>query len=179
LITGGIDMPVILGVDPGVNGAIAYLFYPNREIRLLDIPSIAIKKSGRSRKISKIDVRSLVQSLAFLKKTDTRIAYIEDVHSMPKQGVSSSFTFGETKGILIGVLAALGCSYRLVSPNIWKKHFALSSDKKDVLFRARSLYPDLNITRPDQAEAIFILEYGIQQSLKENPSMLLPYQGRE
>jgi crossover junction endodeoxyribonuclease RuvC len=54
---------------------------------------------------------------------------IEDVHAMPKQGVSSSFSFGRALGVAEGVLAGNGLSLRYVSPAKWKKALGLSSDK--------------------------------------------------
>jgi len=169
-------MLTVLGVDPGIHGALAVLRYPEKKREIIDIPSITVQKS---RKTTKIDVYRLIDSLGFLKEAEFRIAYIEDVHSMPKQGVASSFSFGEAKGIIIGVLAALGCAYRLVPPQTWKKHFKLSSDKNEVLSRVRCTYPDLNIRRADQAEALFLLEYGLQSLLRENPTVLLQYGGSD
>lgn len=167
-------MLIVLGVDPGIHGAIAILKYPERRHEIIDIPNITVQ---RTRKTTKIDVYGLIDSLRFLKEAEFSIAYIEDVHSMPKQGVASSFSFGEAKGTIIGILAALGCAYRLVPPQTWKKHFKLSSDKKEVLSRIRCIYPDLNIRRADQAEALFILDYGLQSLLRENPTVLLQYGG--
>ena len=48
-------------------------------------------------------------------------AMIEQVHSMPKQGVASSFKFGRHYGFLLGVLTALGIPYQTVTPQKWQK----------------------------------------------------------
>ena len=42
---------------------------------------------------------------------------VEDVHSMPKQGVSSTFNFGVSKGIVIGVFAGNNRPITYVSRN--------------------------------------------------------------
>lgn len=40
---------------------------------------------------------------------------------MPKQGVSSCFSIGESFGIVQGVLAALNSTTEIVTPQAWKK----------------------------------------------------------
>lgn len=47
--------------------------------------------------------------------------YVESVHSMPKQGVKSMFSFGQRFGEIIGVLEAYDLCYNLVSPQQWQK----------------------------------------------------------
>ena len=46
---------------------------------------------------------------------------LEKVHSMPGQGVASTFTFGQGFGQLQGVIAALGLQCVEVIPNKWMK----------------------------------------------------------
>jgi hypothetical protein len=69
-------------------------------------------------------------------------AVIENVHAMPKQGVSSSFSFGRALGVAEGVLAGNGLSLRYVSPAKWKKALGLSADKGVSRRRAIELWPD-------------------------------------
>ena len=45
---------------------------------------------------------------------------VENVHAMPKQGVSSTFKFGMGVGIIHGVAGALRLPMTLVTPNQWK-----------------------------------------------------------
>jgi hypothetical protein len=52
---------------------------------------------------------------------DNIICILEKVHSMPGQGVSSTFTFGENFGTLKGVLRALRIPTVLVNPKEWQK----------------------------------------------------------
>jgi crossover junction endodeoxyribonuclease RuvC len=58
------------------------------------------------------------------------VAIVERVASRPGQGVSSVFKFGASYGAVIGVLAALEVRTILVTPQTWKKHFRLDSDKE-------------------------------------------------
>jgi hypothetical protein len=43
---------------------------------------------------------------------------------MPRQGVSSTFRFGASYGVVLGVIGALKTPTHLVSPSKWKRHFA-------------------------------------------------------
>ena len=55
---------------------------------------------------------------------------VENVHAMPKQGVSSTFRFGVAVGIIHGVAGALRLPLTLVTPTQWKKFHGLPSDKE-------------------------------------------------
>lgn len=79
---------------------------------------------------------------------------------MPKQGVVSTFRFGEARGILLAVFSLLNSEIVLVPTREWKKSLNLSQDKKDSLLRASQLFPDINIANHNQAEALLILYYG-------------------
>ena len=91
------------------------------------------------------------------------VGLVERVHSMPKQGVRSMFTFGENYGHWVGILAALKISYNLITPLVWMKHYTpIPKDKKDrknyLKSVAQRLYPDSHITLAT-ADAILIAHY--------------------
>jgi crossover junction endodeoxyribonuclease RuvC len=87
-------------------------------------------------------------------------AIIEKVHSMPKQGVASSFKFGQSYGFLRGCLVASGIPFEEVSPQVWQKELGCLSkgDKNVTKARAQSLFPQLRITHAT-ADALLICEY--------------------
>ena len=108
----------ILGLDAGITGALAFFFpsAPGRGVAE-DLPVAG----GR------IDVVTLADRIRQMAPT---VAIVEAVHSMPRQGVSSSFNFGVTYGSIIGVLGALAVPRHFVTPSVWKRHFKLSRDKE-------------------------------------------------
>jgi hypothetical protein len=59
------------------------------------------------------------------------LGVMEAVHSMPKQGSASTFRFGESFGVLKGVMAAVGVTYCLVDPGVWKRRLQLLGEGKD------------------------------------------------
>jgi len=77
--------------------------------------------------------------------------YVEDVGAMPKQGVSSMFTFGRSLGSIEGLLIGLRIPYQLIKPKAWQKVMYRSIDRKgcktpkERAFRAiRQLYPTVS-----------------------------------
>lgn len=73
---------------------------------------------------------------------------IERVHSMPHDSGKAAFSFGENFGMIQGVLASYGVSYRFVTPQQWQKKLgALPSEKADRKRAIRALmqqrYPQL------------------------------------
>ena len=149
---------VILGIDPGQTGALVWV--KNGVVtQCLDMPTMA-KLTGKGNTVSPILVYHLISA------TLPDVVYIEKVHSMPKQGVASSFEFGFGLGILHGVVASCSLKMHLVTPQAWKKHHALLKKEKDA---ARSLaistHPEaaaLLARKKDigRADAMLIADYG-------------------
>jgi hypothetical protein len=108
----------ILGVDPGIGGAIAF-YFPEAPDRAAaeDMPVVD----------GNVDCATLG---ARIRQMSPDLAIVERVASRPGQGVSSVFKFGASYGAVLGVLAALEIRTVLVTPQTWKKHFRLDSDKE-------------------------------------------------
>ncbi len=75
-------------------------------------------------------------------------AIIEHVHSMPKQGVASSFKFGMSYGFLRGCLIASGIAFDQVTPQKWQKYMGCLSggDKNKTKAKAQQLFPAQKLT---------------------------------
>lgn len=87
---------------------------------------------------------------------------IEYVHSMPNQGVASSFKFGMAFGAAISITERFNCDWDMVTPQKWKKALQLDSDKNKSLELARQLWPTAPLTRKmdnGRAEALLLAEY--------------------
>jgi crossover junction endodeoxyribonuclease RuvC len=84
---------------------------------------------------------------------------------MPGQGVTSMFNFGRSYGDVRGVIGAMEVPLHFVTPQKWKKHFGLSSDKEQSRLRAIRMFPavaDSFKRKKDdgRAEAALIALYG-------------------
>jgi Holliday junction resolvasome RuvABC endonuclease subunit len=114
-----------LGIDPGATGAIALVIHTGELWWVEDMPD---PLHGAA-----IEV--------LLRNEGPFSAAVEDVHSMPQQGVSSTFRFGMNHGIVLGALGALHVPYQLVTPNRWKKAQRVTADKDTSRMRACELWP--------------------------------------
>lgn len=119
----------ILAVYPGASGAIAFYFTEHPGTVSAEDAPVA---DGR------LDAATLASRIEIMKP---EFAIIERVSAMPKQGVSSTFRFGEAFGMAQGVIAALKIPVYFVTPGKWKKHFGLSADKEEARARALHLWP--------------------------------------
>jgi crossover junction endodeoxyribonuclease RuvC len=69
------------------------------------------------------------------------LAVCEWVHAMPKQGVTSVFSFGMTFGIVRGVLAAYHIPVTYVTPQSWQRAMKVPQGKDGSRQRATQLLP--------------------------------------
>jgi len=86
----------------------------------------------------------------------------ESVHSMPNQGVASTFQFGRAVGVITAVCTLTNYPLHMVSPQRWKRHYHLSSDKNEALDCARMLWPTAPLRRKKDiniAESLLIAMY--------------------
>jgi crossover junction endodeoxyribonuclease RuvC len=117
----------VLGIDPGLSGGCAVL----ENGRLTYCTRMPVAKVGKQKLIAASELFDFLQVGPF------DIAVIEWVHAMPKQGVSSMFTFGRATGAAEALAAVMSDRVEFVSPKSWKPHFNLSSSKRASLELAR------------------------------------------
>jgi crossover junction endodeoxyribonuclease RuvC len=126
-----------IGIDPGLTGAIAFVH--DNYIKLFDMPVMECKFSKKQI----VDGHALMSLLAQVLSHKPMVS-IELVHSMPKQGVVSTFTFGDSFGAVRGVVQAMGFDYKMVRPQAWKGKCQLLCKGKDASRQlALKMYPNL------------------------------------
>jgi len=157
---------LIIGIDPGISGAIAAVTPSGRLEWVQDMP---VRDAGKkNRKAHEIDGVALGRMLR-VQLVDISEVWIEEVSAMPGQGVSSMFGLGDSRGCIRGVCEALGLSVQRVHPRKWKKAYALNSDKDASRAHAVRLYPGCEALQRKKdhgrAEAILLARYGALQSL--------------
>ena len=141
-----------MGVDPGISGAVAFYFPENpSQIAVYDMPFVG-------KEVNAAELADIIGSFS------PDVAIIEHVHSFKGQGVSSSFNFGMSYGVLRGVVGASKIRTHLVAPTKWKKYFSLSADKEASRSVAIQHWPDsLHFRRKKdhgRAEAALLALYG-------------------
>lgn len=143
---------LVLGVDPGISGGIAFL-RDDRWLAADDIPVVA----------GEVDVDTLVRRV---REMAPDLAVIERASAMPKQGVSSTFKFGMAYGALRTVVALCEIPSHLVTARKWKDHFNLDGDKEKSRALAIRMWPGCGLfaRKKDhgRAEAALIALYGLR-----------------
>lgn len=150
---------MIIGIDPGVTGAIAALDNDGDLVGLEDMPTLKAR-GGKT----VINIPELGHMLRLANDGTATIVKLEQVHSMPGQGLVSTFNFGMGYGAIQGVVQTLGLPMQLVTPTKWKKAAGLSGAEKDYArTRALQLFPNADLARKKdigRADAILIARFG-------------------
>lgn len=134
-------MKVYLGIDPGKTGAVAFIDGMGQLMKVVDFPD--------------------VMSVDWFAE-DFGMAYLEEVHAMPGQGVASTFTFGTNFGWWKGFLTAMRIPFKTIRPQDWQKGLVPkrgAMTDKPSLEVARQLFPHAPLTRKkdhNRADAILI-----------------------
>lgn len=130
--------PTVIGIDPGVKGAICFMASP-RDFLMAEVTDHIL-------------IRELYPKIP---------AYLEQVHASPVMGVKGAFTFGMEYGRFIHTVPKV----KLVRPQEWQRPYKLKG-KQDYGARKSSLHslacalsgrPNL---RRYQADAYLIALYG-------------------
>lgn len=140
-----------LGIDPGKSGAIC-------SVDVYGNPEIVVKADATNRDIWK--------ALSDVSIDHKCRAVIELVSAMPNQGVASTFRFGESFGVLLGLLTAAEIPFERIRPAVWCKEFGLKrkngesgTDWKNRHKQlAQEMFPGIGITHAT-ADALLIAEY--------------------
>jgi crossover junction endodeoxyribonuclease RuvC len=152
-----------------LSGAIA-LYCPPAFITAIDPPVLEIKnaKGGIKRRYNTASIVNEIENF-------TRIGYnvhvyIEDVHAMPGQGVTSMFSMGRGLGMYEGIVAALKLPVHFVAPQTWKKKLltGMGKEKDASIYKAQQLFPTIATSfftkrgrmLDGRAEALLIAYYG-------------------
>ena len=159
----------IIGIDPGLSGAIAIL-ENNKVSNIFDIPVMTEGKKNKRQLNSALLVNLLRENID---KEEEVAVVVEQVNAMPGQGVTSMFNFGQTFGAIKGICAALEFPIYFVRPSKWKKHFELINSSKDSSrTKAIEMYPKLSnqlAKKKDvnKSDAILIARYFSETRLTE------------
>lgn len=111
---------IFIGIDPGKSGAVAAL----KEDGAVDLCTL-IPIAGNY-----IDAATLSDIIYERYAYCNVVACLEKVSAMPGQGVSSTFNFGVSYGIIMGVLSSMTIPYYLVTPQAWRKDVLVGLPKQ-------------------------------------------------
>lgn len=151
-------MRTIIAIDPGMNGGIAKdINYDMGEsiVRTFSIVSMPVT------------IKDIITEVYIQPPSNCDVTvYLEDVHTMPGQGIASSGKFMRGVGNLEAIAMCLGYKLIYVRPQVWQKHFSLltkkgeskTAHKNRIKAFAQQRYPNIKVTLAT-ADALAILEY--------------------
>ena len=152
----------VVGVDPGMDGAIAA--WDGKELEVWDIPKIKAKSRGYE--INILLVLQLVRVKIGRKRIDAIFA--EKDAGRPKEGAGSARKGGKAWGIVVGSLGMLCSLIFWPTAAEWKKEMRLNKDKEYSRTKAIETFPEFAhyFTRKkdhNRAEAALIAYHGHQK----------------
>lgn len=143
----------IIGVDPGLNGAIAH--NDKGVIEIIDMPTyeITIGKGKQTKTRKRIDAVALYEHMAYLKMYGVTLAVLEEVGGRPGESASGAFQFGWAAAMVYMACIALEIPIKSVKPGEWKKAMGVPG-KKDG--RGKDMTPEDKKAADKAAEGMVI-----------------------
>lgn len=152
---------LILGVDPGLTGAVA--LYDTETKNLVEVWDMPLERNDWLMK-NEIRARMLAE---FLRPyaLDVKAAIVEQVTGRQNQGTVHAFQFGSGYGTVRAVIRMLGMSIIQVVPQVWKPQMGVTHNKDTSRAKAEELFPDFKwyfTKRCDdgRAEAALLAKFG-------------------
>jgi hypothetical protein len=153
----------VIGIDPGLDGAIAFLEGDGRSVTVLAMPTVSERVARSVRR--RVDLWRLAEILTNMRDAGACAAWVEKVGSMPTDSHVTAFAFGWSAAAVSMGLACVKVRMFYVQPLVWKRSFKLSKDKDLSRLKASQLFPEdahqwRNKTADGLAEAALIACYG-------------------
>lgn len=152
--------PAVMGIDPGLQGAIGFLALDRSHAEVHPLPVID----------GEIDVMTLSGVVAEARsRLDVRFCLIEQAMVLPTQGSVSGFTIGKNYGRLLTFLEMAVLPFEEIRPSKWKKmmfgavkYESKKEMKQAAVLHARKLFPqlasELKLTKDGLSEALLLAE---------------------
>lgn len=143
----------VVGIDPGINGAIAC--NSDGVLEIVDMPTyqITIGSGKKTKTRSRIDAVALHDHMAFLKLCGCRLVVIEEVAGRPTDGGASAFQFGWAAALVYMACIALELPIKTVKPAEWKATMGVPGKKAQ---RGEKLTDAEKAARKKQQEGMVI-----------------------
>lgn len=155
--------PRVLGLDPGVGGAVAIVGPGEADVRVWDTPTHEPRKAGRR----VVDFVALLDLLLTEVAEPPDVAVVELVGAMRGDGAAQAFAFGKATGSAVATIsAAFRCPIEEVAPQVWKRAMRIptGAGKDASRARATALFPSAAWQWPlkkhdGRAEAVLMAEF--------------------
>lgn len=182
---------MIVGVDPGVTGAIAW--FSGNVLCVENMPTYEVT-IGRKQRL-RVDAVALFNYFEMLRLLGASLVVMESVGGRARQSAAAGFNFGWSAALVYQSCVALSLPIESVTPQTWKKLLKVpgkmsgvdrTADKREqaaqrkansgaIIHRADELMPEYRslwrtrrgAVSMDRAEAALLAYYGANYSAKE------------
>ena len=165
---------IVIGIDPGITGAIAQLGHRGEYLRLADLPTMN-RGQAKGHVKRQINGAALAEILADWTRDFDRnevVVICEVPIAFPGLHASAIAASFQGAGVIEGVVVARYYVLHMVPPTDWKKalkegpdKIKLGRDKEAARAAAIRLYPEASLAKKkdhNRAEALLIAKYGHQ-----------------
>ena len=168
---------ILIGIDPGLTGAMAVITERGQIVSVYDTPVLAMGGKGGNRHVYDLPAMLSILRLYCSPGMEAHAA-IEKLHGIPIKsrrkpddqsdipgmGSTTSFAMGLGYGVWLMGLVAAGIKYTEVPPPTWRKAmlYGLPKGKDTGRLRAQQLFPgaDLKFKKHHgRADALLLAEY--------------------
>lgn len=170
-------MSLILGIDPGQNGAFAV--YDSEARRLVSVREMPVwyQQFGKNKR-KRVDPIGLAEMFEAFKLMGVTLAVLESVGGRPQQGAQAAYVFGYGVGLIYMCLVVNQIPIETVLPQSWKAILRvpgkMKADDTAIMQRAYELFPEdrdmfrgeRGGKRVDVAEAAMLAMFGGDEILK-------------
>jgi crossover junction endodeoxyribonuclease RuvC len=159
---------IVVGIDPGKNGAIAILpakgFIPDGPWMM------PVSTFGQREHVCPHGLLKIFEHLNA--EYEVLNVAIENVQPWPKESALSGFSIGRGLGAMLGLLTALRISHSIIPVREWKAEIlrGTTKDKDAAIAFVSQRYPLINLTPPPKrkphdgiADAVCLAEYSRRQ----------------
>ncbi len=159
---------IILGVDPGLSGALAWIDQVGTLLRVEDMPVFEVMRGGKAKR--EVNVTGLAMLLSDFAPD---ICFFEQTGGMEGDSPMSAYNFGRAAGAAEAAAKTAGARFEFVAPHVWKKAMGLIGTAKDQSrAKATNRWPAFakSFSRKlddGRAEAALLAEYGRLKLVRE------------
>lgn len=156
-----IPQACVIGIDPGVTGAVAFLDTEHWTLGVIDMPQVELFVNGATRKEPSPHALSQI-----LKAVNPILVCSEKLQNFGMHpNPDDLMKMGRWRGQIEGMVAYAEIGFEHPYPSQWKARMGLTADKKFSQTRANALFPECAhlwklIKHHDRAEAAVIALYG-------------------
>ena len=150
---------IIVGCDPGVNGALATLV--DGRLAIWDLKR-CYKPTGTFKSLDPELFDALIgYAIDYEYATEDVLVLIEETLTFYSDGIKTAPSTFDSRGVMRALFYQRGYMVEFVAPKVWKKHFGLlKKEKKDSVEKACFVFPKDKdfFTRPKRGGGVKMLD---------------------